>query len=353
MWDNLQQQLNQQNALIAQYKKALEGPQYDNQMGLLTVGGGINQYGMARPGTTLLRDSSGNLDPRFAQSLGTSYQALQDKALTQGDTEAARLAREQQGIMTEADRDNLRKMQDTGVAQGMRNLAMRGGASTGSRERLMRDANRQGLRGFQGIGRENRLANLQISQQDEAMKNQLLGQVGGAEQMIQDANTKMLAADIAQQNQALQNFYKEDMSAFGAKETAKAQRSASGGCFATGTKVRMANGDSKRIEDIRIGDVVYEGGKVYGVMQFVSEDMFDYEGVNVTGGHAVKEKEWLRVKDSEKAKIETGKFVVYNLCTENHLIIVDNIVFSDYDETSFGSSVSDEKSLEIMNGRLD
>lgn len=348
----LQKQLEEQKKLVAQYKKAQEGPQYDKQSGLMRVGGGVNQYGQARPGHLLLRDQSGNLDPRFVETMGESFSAMKEKAMTEGDTRAAQLAREQQGIMRSADVDRMRQMQATGVTQGMRNLAMRGGVGQGSRERLMKDATRAGLRGMQGIGRENRLANLQISAQDEAMKNQLLAKTGMAEQTLQSANINRLAGDIQNQNLASQAYYKEDMAAFGAKETAKAQRRSSGGCFTGETEVMMLSGETRPIKDIGLEAFLYEGGQVTGVMKFVTEDLFDYNGVKVSGGHAVKEgDEWIRVYDSKLAKPLPGKHVVYNLNCENHIMRINDMIFADYDETDAGSSISDKESLEVLNGK--
>lgn len=202
--------------------------------GFMSLSGGVNRYGEARPDHLLLRGEDGGLDSRFESTMGDSFAALKAKGMTEGDTKSAALAREAQEVMRQGDVDRMRAMQSSGVTQGMRNLAARGGVATGSRERLMRDATRQGMRGMQGIGRENRLANLGISQSDEAMKNQLLGQTGQVEQQIQGNNIKLLAQDIASQNMAGQNIYGEDMRALGAIETGKAQASAgksSGGLF--------------------------------------------------------------------------------------------------------------------------
>lgn len=202
--------------------------------GYQAVTGGINRYGEVRPDHLLLRGEDGKLNENFTSTMGESYSALKDKAMATGDTKSAMLARQAQEQMRQADVDRMRGMQASGVTQGMRNLAMRGGVATGSRERLMKDATRTGMRGMQGIGRENRMANLQISQADEAMKNQLLQGIGGVEQNIQNQNIKLLAQDIAAQNMAAQNMYGEDMKALGAIETGKAQANAgksSGGLF--------------------------------------------------------------------------------------------------------------------------
>mgnify|MGYP003673760263 CR=1 FL=1 len=218
----------------ANYRPGGEMVQSQTPGGYQAISGGVNRYGEVRPDQILLRGEDGGLDPRFESTMGDSFQALKDKGMTVGDTKSAMLARQAQDQMRAADVDKMRAMQSSGVTQGMRNLAMRGGVATGSRERLVKDATKTGMRGMQGIGRENRMANLAISQQDEAMKNQLLGQAGGVEQGIQGQNIKMLAQDIAAQNMAAQNLYGEDMKALGAIETGKAQASAgksSGGLF--------------------------------------------------------------------------------------------------------------------------
>ena len=343
----------------------------DKSTGLTVIRGGKNRYKQVRPDFLTLRGAGGQLDPRFQASLGESLSALKGKGLTQGDTEAASLARQQQEVMRQADVDRLREMQATGVAQGMRNLGMRGGVSTGSRERLMRDATKAGLRGFQGIGRENRLANLQISAQDEAMKNQLLGQTGLAEQTIQESNIGRLAEDIARQNQAKQMMYAEDMAAYGAQQTARAQRRAGsgggggllggggvlgtgiGGGFAADTYVAMADGTKRAIKNISLFDELKDGGRVTGTMQFLAPEIYDYKGVKVTGRHAVKEDgKWIRVQDSEHAQKIKDAQVVYNLNCTGHIILVNDLIFADFDETDHGSTISDTDSLEVLNGKI-
>jgi hypothetical protein len=341
-----------QNQLKALNESIANKYSVDENTGLLNIGGSANRYGQYRPDYLTLRDESGQLADQFQMGLGDSFSALKDKAMTEGDTEAARLAREQQGIMKQADVDSLRQLQATGVNQGLRNLAMRGGVSTGSRERLMRDATRQGLKGFQGIGRENRLANLNISQQDEAMKNSLLGQVGGVEQMVQEGNIGRLATDIQNQNQYKQGVYSDDMAAYGAQQQAKAQRKASSGCFSGDTKVMMIDGTEFEIRSIALNSSVYEGGRVTATMQFISDDLYNYKGVHVTGQHAVKEDEkWIRVQDSANAKKLPGSHIVYNLNCENHIMRINDMMFADYDETDFGSSINDDQSLEVLNGK--
>ena len=321
--------------------------------GLTRVAGGVNRYGEIRPDTVLMRDEEGNLAERFRMGLLPEYQALQQKALTEGDTRAAELARQQQGVMTQQAFDDLQKQGSTALAGGMRNLAMRGGASTGSQERLNRDVLRGVMSGNQGINRENRLANLAISQQDEAMKNQLLGQVGGVNQAIQEANINRLQQDIQAQNLAAHNIYSEDMQALAAQKSADAQAAAA--CFTGDTEIVMEDGTLKRIEDIEYGDVLLDGGKVTVVMQTRSSDVFRYDhDVLVSGSHAVKEDgEWIRVRKSKKADKVDGNFKVYNLGCENHILKTVKNTYSDFFETDDYEELTIDESLEKLNGRLD
>ena len=324
-----------------------------NDMGLLTVAGGRNRMGELRPDTVLMRDASGNLDPRFRMSMGQSMQALQDKALTQGDTQSAILARQQQDLMAQQSRDDLQRQGASAMSGAMRNLAMRGGASTGARERIGRDVARGLMSGQQGIGRQNRLANLAISQQDEAMKNQLLGQTGMVEQKIDEANINRLQQDLQAQNIAAQKIYGEDMRALAAEKTASAQRASA--CFTGNTAFMLSNGSFKMICDITIGDELMEGGIVNFLCQSVSDDMYLYDGhEKVSGNHAVNENgNWIRVKDSSKAVKLPDEYYVYNLGCENHKMLTNKNVFADFFETDHYEELSIDQSLDYLNAKLD
>lgn len=197
--------------------------------GLRMVGGGTNQYGQQRPGTVLMRNEAGELSDRFLQTMSPEYLALQQKAMTEGDTESATLAREMQGLADTQQRDTMSAQAASALTGGMQNLAMRGGAGQGSRERLNRDISRNLMAGTQGIGRDSRMANLAISQQDEQMKNSLLAQTGQVGQQIQEGNIGRLQQDIRDQNIGAHNQYKEDMQAYGAIQSGNAQARASSG----------------------------------------------------------------------------------------------------------------------------
>ncbi len=342
----------QQDALAQRVSQSGAGQMVVGPDGLMRVAGGLNRYGEERPDTVLMRDESGNLDERFTQTMTPEYLALQQKAMTEGDTRSAQLARERQGIMQQGAMDSLQKQASSALTGGMQNLAMRGGAGMGSRERLNRDISRQLMGGNQGISRDGRLANLAISQQDESMKNQLLGQVGQVGQMIQEGNINRLQQDIRDQNLSGQNIYGEDMQAFAADKSADAQAKAA--CFTGETSFLMEDGSEKPIIFIKLGEKLLDGGKVFFKSESLTTDLYMYNGDRVTGSHAVKEAgKWIRVEDSELSEKILGEYTVYCVGNENHIMRTIDNTFSDFFETDEYEELSIDESLAALNEKLD
>jgi hypothetical protein len=132
---------------------------------------------------------------------------------------------------------------------------------------------------------------------------------------------------------------------------AQAASAGGGGCFPAGTMVEMHDGTQKKIEDIKIGDETF-GGKVTKVIvgEATGFVWYDYNGVIVTGDHPVMESgAWVRVKDSKQAEeLEVEFDVLYNLSNVGHVIIINNFVFSDFDEVD-QVGLSYEESLKLKN----
>ena len=62
-----------------------------------------------------------------------------------------------------------------------------------------------------------------------------------------------------------------------------------GWCFDPSTPIQMADGSTKEIKNIQLGDDT-KGGEVTGVFQFkAADEIHDYKGVTVAGSHFVKE----------------------------------------------------------------
>ncbi len=108
----------------------------------------------------------------------------------------------------------------------------------------------------------------------------------------------------------------------------------SGGCFLKGTPITMADGSTKPVEQVDLGDEIAEGGKVFAAGRFLTEELHDYEGIKVSGSHMVNEDgTWVRVRDSEKGKpLGDDEHTVYVFGAENRRILINGILFTDYFE---------------------
>lgn len=109
-----------------------------------------------------------------------------------------------------------------------------------------------------------------------------------------------------------------------------------GGCFAAGTMIALMDGTFRAIEDIRIGDRLKGGGRVYMTGAFLAPDLFNLNGVMVTGSHLVKSAEgWVEVKDHREAvpAVMTSR-KVYNLASTCNRIETGGMIFADYAEIS-------------------
>jgi hypothetical protein len=130
-------------------------------------------------------------------------------------------------------------------------------------------------------------------------------------------------------------MYNKEMEAWGASKQADAQSNAA--CFPGDAQVKMADGKLKAIKDVELGEEVYLGGKVLHMIKALNhsnDDIYNYNGVIVTGAHAVfEDTKFVRVYDSVAAeKIEMDLPVVYNLTTQNHVMFVGDVLFADYEE---------------------
>ena len=109
-----------------------------------------------------------------------------------------------------------------------------------------------------------------------------------------------------------------------------------GGCFIAGTMISMADGSLKPVEQVDIGDVVSVGGKVFATGKFLIDNLYDYNGIQVSGTHMVKEDgAWIRVQDSRLGvALGDDEVIVYVFGNENRRIIINGTEFTDYFELS-------------------
>ena len=108
------------------------------------------------------------------------------------------------------------------------------------------------------------------------------------------------------------------------------------GCFIKGTLVTMADGSTKPVEQVDLGDEVAEGGSVFAVGRFLNTELYDYKGIKVSGSHMVNEDGvWMRVKDTKHGKsLGNDLNTVYVFGSENRRILINGILFTDYFEVN-------------------
>lgn len=128
-------------------------------------------------------------------------------------------------------------------------------------------------------------------------------------------------------------------------------------CFLENTLIDIDENTKIRVQDLKLGDSILEGGHIYFIGSTYADpsEIYYYNGVLVTADHAVLENgKWIRVKNSEQSKnvkfLEPQK--VYFLSNENHIIISNGIVFADFDEIDNNELLTDEEILIKLNENL-
>ena len=125
-------------------------------------------------------------------------------------------------------------------------------------------------------------------------------------------------------------------------------------CFDGDTEILMENGKYKKIKNIKIGDTVDLGGTLIGIGEGYSQDLYNYNGVEVSGGHAVFENGvWKRVKTSDDAEnLHIKKeVVVFPMATEHHLIVTKGQIWADLTETDDNYNKTEDERLRELNSR--
>jgi hypothetical protein len=119
-----------------------------------------------------------------------------------------------------------------------------------------------------------------------------------------------------------------------------------GACFAKGTRVHLQGGSFRPIEEVKIGDMLGDGGRVTAVHVFWSNDrLYSLDGVKVTGDHLVGHVSGKRVyvmnhPDAEQAPdfrtVLRGGQYLYCLTTTTRFIPCVGrtgiIAFADWEE---------------------
>ena len=122
-------------------------------------------------------------------------------------------------------------------------------------------------------------------------------------------------------------------------------------CFVPNTPLQLLNKQICNINNIKIGDILIDGSRVISKLTFHTPKnmiMFDYKGVIVSGSHYVNENnKWIKVADSSTSQlINYNGGILFNICTSNFRININNIQFMDYDEHDYYTE------YEIFNNRV-
>jgi hypothetical protein len=122
-------------------------------------------------------------------------------------------------------------------------------------------------------------------------------------------------------------------------------------CFEKDTPVLMADGTYKKVKNLKLDDMVALGGKITAIGQARNNDLHDYNGVFVSGGHALldEQKGWVRVKDCQEA-VPVGKSgIVYPIETERHILVTEGQIWSDVSEVDNYTDMNDDEILAELN----
>jgi hypothetical protein len=120
------------------------------------------------------------------------------------------------------------------------------------------------------------------------------------------------------------------------------------GCFEDTTPIQMKDASIKKIVDVEVGDELYDGSIVTGIMKLSSagQSVYNLHNVIVTGEHRValsadccqsqsnsSSSSWIKVKDHPDSKIvDFNKPYVYCLMTDTKSFIIKELLFSDWDD---------------------
>lgn len=110
-------------------------------------------------------------------------------------------------------------------------------------------------------------------------------------------------------------------------------------CFSGCTLVKKKNGSLCKFSDLKIGDELYNDGKILSVMKLTShkEDLYQHGNIIVSGKHRIyidhDELQCIEVyKDKRFEKINVNMDHLYCIETENNTITIDNIIFTDWND---------------------
>lgn len=321
------------------------------------------QQGLNEDGSPIAPEFQSMIDPQTGRLRGglqlnlggvEGYDQFRNFATGTGASEFSQAAEDRLGLMTAMERDRATREGAQQAAIARSNLAMRGGLSSGARERIASQGMRAGMAGRQDARQQQLMGIKDIAMQNAAQRQQALGSLVDLGSRAEEFNLGAALDEISAGREAAWRTYEEKGEQWAADKKAAAQRAASGGgCFVAGTLIQMEDGTEKPIEDIQIGDKTAVGGKVYAVYKAAwTRPVYNYGGILVTGEHPVLENGvWKRVEDSESAYIsKIQPTMVYDFSNDKHRILIGGVLFTDFAEQD-DFSLSYGESIERLNGK--
>ena len=111
----------------------------------------------------------------------------------------------------------------------------------------------------------------------------------------------------------------------------------SGSCFDGKTKIKMNDGSTKSIKNIKPGEKLANGAYITATMKFSSENvpMYNLNNIIVSGSHKLLlDNRLIKVCEyGEAVKLEDYREqFIYCISTSDKLIYIDDLLFSDFDE---------------------
>ena len=109
-------------------------------------------------------------------------------------------------------------------------------------------------------------------------------------------------------------------------------------CFAENTNITLNSGEIKKISQLKLGNILLDGGQVTSIMKCSSanQSVYNLYGIIVTGKHSVRDhtNKWIYVEEHPDAILisEYREPFVYCINTSTKKIIINDICFSDWDD---------------------
>ena len=127
-------------------------------------------------------------------------------------------------------------------------------------------------------------------------------------------------------------------------------------CFSPETSVKLQNGDTRPMKNLKLGDVLINGSIVKATMQIKNESETYYKlpgDILVTGSHYIKDgSTYKHVSKFSKAEATTQiDDVVCCLVTSDHKIPVGDFVFWDWEDNLVPNHVKQNTKVMTLRNR--